>query len=94
MVDRILRVNAYTTFDLLEGTVEGHGFEEDAYAVLNVKTARKDPENVELQVELDNTEIDAVPAHADKVTLSPAEARELAAELESAAETVERAQES
>ena len=43
MVDRIMRVNAYTTFDLLDGHVEGHGFEEDAMAVLNVSAPRKDP---------------------------------------------------
>mgnify|MGYP006273365955 CR=1 FL=1 len=90
MADRILRVNAYTTFDLLDGVVEGHGFEEAALAVLNVTTdSREDPDHVELQVELDNTELSEVPAHADRVTLSADQARELAAELESYASRVD-----
>jgi hypothetical protein len=91
MVDRILRVNAYTTFDTLDGTVEGHGFEEDAYAVLNVTAPRTDPDHVELQLEMDNVELDEVPAHADRVTLSAAQARELAADLEKYAGRVEDA---
>jgi len=94
MVDRIMRVNAYTTFDLLEGRVEGHGFEEDAYAVLNVSTdTREDPDAVEVQLEMDNTEVDAVEPHADTVSLSPAEAREMAAELEKYASKVEASEE-
>ncbi|NLV08710.1 hypothetical protein GOC74_02000 [Halomicrobium mukohataei] len=94
MVDRIMRVNAYTTFDLLEGHVEGHGFEEDAYAVLNVSTdTREDPDAVEVQLEMDNTEVDAVEPHADTVSLSAAEAREMAAELEQYASKVEASEE-
>jgi hypothetical protein len=93
MVDRILKVNAYTTFDLLDGTVEGHGFDEDALAVLNVTAPRKNPDHVELQLEMDNTDLDAVEPHADKVTLSAAQARELAGELEKYAGKVEDAQE-
>jgi hypothetical protein len=83
MADRILRVNAYTTFDLLDGVAEGHGFEEEALTVLNVTTdTREDPDHVELQVELDNTDLSEVPAHADRVTLSAGQARELADELQ------------
>jgi len=94
MVDRIMTVNAYTTFDLLDGRVEGHGFEERAYTVLNVSTdTRENPDAVEIQLEIDNTEIDAVEPHADTVTLSPAEAREMAAELEKYADTVDAADE-
>ena len=94
MVDRIMTVNAYTTFDLLEGRVEGHGFTEEAYTVLNVSTdTREDPDAVEVQLEMDNTEIDAVEPHADTVTLSPAEAREMAAELEKYASKVEASEE-
>ena len=92
MVDRILKVNAYTTFDLLDGVVEGHGFEEEALAVLNVTAPRKDPDHVELQVELDNTDLTETPAHADRVTLSAEQARELADELEKYAGRVEDAQ--
>ena len=92
MVDRIMKVNAYTTFDLLDGTVEGHGFEEEALAVLNVTAPRKNPDHVSLQVEMDNTDVDEVTPHADSVTLSAAQARELAAELETYAQKVEDAQ--
>lgn len=93
MVDRILTVNAYTTFDLLDGRVEGHGFEEEGLAVLNVTAPREDPDHVELQLELDNTDLSEVTPHADHVTLSASEARELAAELEEYAAKVEAAQE-
>jgi len=90
MADRVLKVNAFTTFDLLEGRVEGHGFAEDAFATLNVRTAREDPDNVTLELELDNVDLDSVPPHADRVTLSAAEARTLAAELETAATRIEK----
>ena len=30
MADRIMKVNAYTTLDLLDGEAEGHGFTEEA----------------------------------------------------------------
>jgi hypothetical protein len=92
MVDRIMKVNAYTTFDLLDGKVEGHGFEEEALAVLNVTAPRKNPDHVSLQLEMDNTQVDAVRPHADKVTLSAEQAREMAAELEEYAQKVEDAQ--
>lgn len=92
MVDRIMRVNAYTTFDLLDGEIEGHGFDEEALAVLNVTSPKKNPDHVALQLELDNTQLEAVKPHADKVTLSADQAREMAAELEKHADKVEAAQ--
>ncbi|MBX0295615.1 DUF6360 family protein [Haloarcula nitratireducens] len=92
MADRIMKVNAYTTFDLLDGTVEGHGFDEEALAVLNVTAPRENPDHVSLQLEMDNTQLDSVKPHADSVTLSADQARELAAELEEYAEKVEAAQ--
>jgi len=91
MADRILKANAFTTFDLLEGSVEGHGFAEAAPAVLNVRTARRDPDEVTLELELDNVDLDSVPPHADRVTLSPAEARTLATELREAADRIDGA---
>lgn len=91
MSDRILKVNAYTTLDLLDGRAEGHGFEEDALAVLNVTADRKNPDAVKLQLELDNTDLDAVPAHADEIELTPEQARTVAAALEDRAATVEDA---
>jgi hypothetical protein len=92
MADRVLKVNAFTTFDLLDGVVEGHGFEEAAFATLNVRTAREGPEEVTLELELDNTELESVPPHADRVALSAAEARTLADELRSAADRVAAAE--
>jgi hypothetical protein len=93
MADRILKVNAFTTFDLLDGVAEGHGFEEEALTVLNVTTdTRDDPDHVELQVELDNTELSDIPPHADRVQLSAGQARELAAELEKYADRVDGAE--
>ena len=91
MSDRILKVTAYTTLDLLDGRAEGHGFEEHAPAVLNVTADRKHPDAVKLQLELDNTGLDSLPAHADEVELAPEQARTVAAALEEHAETVERA---
>ena len=93
MPDRIMTVNAYTTLDLLDGRAEGHGFEEEAFATLNVTSPRKDPDHVSLQLELDNTELEHLPAHADSVTLSAEQARTLAADLEEHAGRVEAARE-
>ena len=93
MPDRIMKVNAYTTLDLLDGRAEGHGFEEEAFATLNVTSPRKDPDHVSLELELDNTELEHLPAHADSVTLSPEQARTLAADLEEHAAKVEAARE-
>jgi hypothetical protein len=92
MSDRILKVNAYTTLDLLNAHAEGHDFEESALAVLNVTSDRKNPDAVKFQLELDNTDLDSLPAHADEVTLTPEQAREVAAALEDHAATVEAAQ--
>jgi hypothetical protein len=91
MADRIMKVNAFTTLDLLDGEAEGHDFEEEAYAVLDVTSPREDPNHVSLQLELDNTQLEHLQAHADKVRLSPEEARQLAAELEDHADEVEAA---
>jgi len=73
MVDRIMTVNAYTTFDLLDGEIEGHGFDEEALAVLNVTSPKKNPDHVSLQLELDNTQLDSVKPHADKVEAAQAD---------------------
>jgi len=89
MPDRIVDVTAYTTFDFLEGVIEGHGFTNEAVAVLNVTTPEDDPDRVEMRLEMDNTDLGELPAHADVVSLTPAQARELAAELESYADDIE-----
>ncbi|OYR42166.1 MULTISPECIES: DUF6360 family protein [unclassified Halorubrum] len=88
MSNRLLRVNAYTTLDLVDGRVRGHDFEEDAPGVVNVTAPREEPDHVTLQVELDDTAFDSLPAHADEVELSTAQARALAEALESTADRV------
>jgi hypothetical protein len=92
MPDRLLKINAYTTFDMLDGEAQGHEFTEEAFAVVNVTAPRQNPDHVALELELDNTQLDHLPAHADRVTLSAEQARDLAAELERYAEKVEAAQ--
>ncbi|WP_277555235.1 DUF6360 family protein [Halobaculum limi] len=91
MPDRLIRVNAYTTFDLVDGFARGHDFEEEAVAVLNVTAPREDPDEVTIELELDNGQLETLPAHAEGVTLSAAEARELAGELEKYAACVDAA---
>lgn len=92
MADRIMRVNAYTTLDLVDAAAEGHDFEEEALATLNVTSPREDPDEVTLQLELDNVDLERLPPHADSVTLTPEQARELAADLENHADRVEAAE--
>ena len=92
MEDRIMTVNANTTFDLLDGEIQGHGFDEEALAVLNVTSPKKNPDHVSLQLELDNTQLETVKPHADKVRLTADQAREMAAELEKHADKVDAAQ--
>ncbi|MGQ3327826.1 MULTISPECIES: DUF6360 family protein [Halorubrum] len=92
MSDRLLRVNAYTTLDLVEGRARGHEFDVAAPGVVNVTAPREDPEQVTLAVELDDTALGDLPAHADEVDLSVAQARTLAEALASTADRVEAAQ--
>jgi hypothetical protein len=86
-----MKVNAYTTFDLIDATVTGHDFEMESLAVLNATSPRKNPERVQLQLEVDNMQEEHLPAHMEEVSLSPEQARELAADLEKHAEKVEAA---
>jgi len=89
MSDRLLAVNAYTTLDLLDGEAEAHEFTESAYAVVNATAPRKNPDHIKLEMELDNAELDQLPAHADRVRLTPEQARTIAADLEKYADKVE-----
>ena len=92
MADRLLRVNAYTTLDLVDGRARGHEFETDAPGVVNVTAPREEPEQDTLELERDDTAIDDLTAHADEIDLSPAQARTLAEALESTADRVDAAQ--
>ncbi|WP_254536781.1 DUF6360 family protein [Halomarina litorea] len=93
MADRIMKVNAYTTLDLLDGRAEGADFTDEGLAVLNVTSPRKHPDEVTLQLEIDPSDLDHLTAHADSVTLTPDQARTIAADLEKHAARVEEAQE-
>jgi hypothetical protein len=92
MPDRLLRVNAYTTLDMVDAEATGHDFADRAVAVLDVTAPREDPDAVTLALELDNTDLAHLPAHADRVTLTPAQARAVADDLERHADRVEAAQ--
>ena len=93
MADRLMKVNAYTTFDLIDVRVTGHDFEEEGLGVLNATAPRENPDRVQLQLEVDNMTEDRLPAHMEEVELTPEQARTLAAELESQADRVEAARE-
>ena len=88
MPRRILDVNAYTTLDFADGVVERPDGREAAVAVVNATAPGEAPDHVALQVEMDATDTE-LPAHADTVELTPEGARELAADLENAADSVE-----
>ena len=89
MPARLLDVDAYTTFDYLEASARGHGWIDESIAVLDVDRPREDPGTVRLRIELDGTDLVNVDPHADSVSLSPAQARKLAAELEARAADAE-----
>jgi hypothetical protein len=88
-----MRINAYTTLDYVDATAKGHGFELDAPAVVNATADREAPDCVRLQVELDNATDQHLPKHMEELELTPDQARELAADLESSADRVENASE-
>lgn len=89
MPNRVLDVNARTTFDLLDGEAKGHGWTDEAIAVLDVTAPGEDPDHVSLRLEFDNTDLENLPAHADSVRLSADQARTLAGELERRADRIE-----
>ena len=91
MADRLMKVNAYTTLDLVDAVAKGHDFEMEAFAVVNATAAKKNPDYVELQFELDNMTEEHLPAHMETVQLTPAQAREVATDLEKHAKRVEEA---
>lgn len=85
---RLLDVDAYTTFDFLDARARGVGWTDEAVAVLDVD-APEDGGTVAVALELDPRDLDHVDHHADRLALTPAQARTLAAALEAAAETAE-----
>ena len=93
MNERITSVTAYTTLDFVDGTAVGVGWREEATGVLNVSSSDDDLDTVELQVELDAVGLDQLPTHADRVDLTPEQARRVADSLSRHADRVEDADE-
>ncbi|MFP9193783.1 DUF6360 family protein [Natronosalvus vescus] len=89
MADRLMRVTAYTTLDLVDAVVKGRDFEHGAFAVVDATADRTAPDHVSLQVELDNMTEEHLPAHMEELRLTPEQARTLAADLEQQATHVE-----
>ncbi|WP_293028502.1 DUF6360 family protein [Natronococcus sp.] len=93
MADRLMKVNAYTTLDLVDAVAKGHEFETESLAVVNATADREEPDCVRLQLELDNMTEEHLPAHMEEVQLTPDQARTIAADLEKHADRVEDATE-
>lgn len=100
---RMLDVTAHTTLDFVTARALHPDWQEEASAVVDVDTPgtsgrgrTAEPEEraagrVRLSVELDASDLTELPRHVDRVELSPAEARALAADLLEAAENAEDA---
>jgi len=58
--------------------------------VLNVTASDERPDRVELQFELDGLDVERLPNHADRVDLTPEQARTVAAALTRYADRIER----
>ena len=91
MTDRLMKVNAYTTLDLVDAVAKGHDFEVESLAVVNATADKEAPDRVRLQFELDNMTEDHLPAHMEELELTPEQARTIAADLEKHAARVEEA---
>jgi predicted component of type VI protein secretion system len=86
-----MRVNAYTTLDIVDATIRTADDEATVVGVANATSARENPEHVQLRFEADD-QPDGVARHVDELELVPEQARDLAAALETHADTVEAAQ--
>lgn len=89
MNERITSVTAYTTLDFVEGAAVGPDWTESGAGVLNVSSPDGDPERVELQFELDDVDRDRLPLHAERVDLTPEQARAVASDLVREADRIE-----
>ncbi|WP_248895768.1 DUF6360 family protein [Haloplanus halobius] len=86
---RLLDVNAYTTLDFVAGRAVGPDWSDESAAVVDVDRPKDAPGTVRLRIELDGEDLDHVPAHIDSLSLSPDQARGLAADLERQAANAE-----
>ncbi|SEV86232.1 DUF6360 family protein [Natrinema salifodinae] len=91
MTDRLMKVNAYTTLDLVDAVATGQDFETEAFAVANATSDKENPDCVRLQFELDNMTEEHLPAHMEELELTADQARTLASALEKHATRVEEA---
>jgi hypothetical protein len=79
---RLLDVTTYTTFDFVEGYARGPDWRDESAAVVDVDRSEAAPGTVRLRIEFDGGDLEHVDPHADCLSLSPEQARGLAAELE------------
>ncbi|WP_211338321.1 DUF6360 family protein [Haloterrigena salifodinae] len=93
MTDRLMKVNAYTTLDLVDAVARGQEFETEAFAVANATSDKENPDCVRLQFELDNMTEEHLPAHMEELELTADQARTLAADLEKHADRIDDAEE-
>ncbi|QRV14085.1 hypothetical protein JMJ58_14160 [Haloterrigena salifodinae] len=93
MTDRLMKVNAYTTLDLVDAVARGQEFETEAFAVANATSDKENPDCVRLQCELDNMTEEHLPAHMEELELTADQARTLAADLEKHADRIDDADE-
>jgi len=91
MVGRLMKVNAYTTLDLVDCKTRTGDDETTGLGVANATSARENPDCVRFQFEADG-QPEGVPAHVDELELTPEQARELAGALETHADRVDAAQ--
>jgi hypothetical protein len=91
MVGRLMKVNAYTTLDLVDCKTRTDEGERTGLGVANATSARENPDCVQLQFEADG-QPEGVAAHVDELELTPEQARELAGALETHADAVDAAQ--
>ena len=89
MTNRLLSVNAYTTLDLVAAEIETHDAVVDLDGVADVTVEDAHPNRVTLAVESDTVGVDAVGAHADRLRLTPEQARRLGAALNEHADRIE-----
>ncbi|SEA17574.1 hypothetical protein SAMN04488065_2085 [Haloplanus vescus] len=82
MAIRLLDVTSYTTFDFVEGYAFGPDWKDESAAVVDVDRPKESPGTVRLQIEFDGGDLEHVEHHADALSLSPEQARGLAADLE------------
>ena len=90
MVGRLMRVNTYTTLDLVDCRTRTADGERTGLGVANATSARENPDCVRLQFEADGQPA-GVAAHVDELELGPGQARELASALETHADEVDAA---